>query len=181
VQLIGGLATLESASGGIELVRRFAAKAQTEGYPLPAPVLVRDVVAAESLRRDPIVAETLKLIEDVTVIVAGVGAWGDPPASRLIECFDAAEVEELKRQGVCADMCEFLFSPDGQVLRPQTKERIGIGLTRFEEARTVVVVAGGSEKRDALAAILRSGTADVVITDAGSASSLLSSLSRLPP
>jgi DNA-binding transcriptional regulator LsrR (DeoR family) len=78
-------------------------------------------------------------------------------------------------------MCGFLFSPDGQVLRPQTKERIGIGLTRFEEARTVVVVAGGSEKRDALAAILRSGTADVVITDAGSARSLLSSLSRLPP
>ena len=109
-----------------------------------------------------IVAETLKLIEDVTVIVAGVGAWSDPPASRLIECFDAAEVQELKRQGVCADMCGFLFSPDGQVLHPQTKERIGIGLTRFEEARTVVVVAGGSEKRDALAAVLRSGTADVL-------------------
>lgn len=85
VQLIGGLATLESASGGIELVRSFAAKAHTEGYPLLAPVLVRDLAAAESLRRDPIIAETLKLIDDVTVVVAGVGAWGDPCGSRMIE------------------------------------------------------------------------------------------------
>jgi DNA-binding transcriptional regulator LsrR (DeoR family) len=173
VQLIGGLATLESASGGIDLVRRFAARAQTNGYPLLAPVLVRDVAAAESLRRDPIVAEALRLIDDVTVVVAGVGAWGDCPASRLIDCFDGAEIEELKRQGVSADMCGFLFAHDGSVLHPWAEKRIGISLAKLEAARMVIAVAGGSEKRDALRAILRSGTVDVVVTDAGSATALL--------
>jgi len=175
VQLIGGLATLESASGGIELVRSFAAKANTDGYPLLAPVLVRDEAAAESLRRDPIVAETLKLIDDVTVIVAGVGAWGEPSGSRMVECFTTTEREELRRQGVCADLCGFLFTDKGEVLLESVGARIGISLAQLEAAETVVAVAGGAEKRAALAAVLRSGIVDVLITDAGSARDLLRS------
>jgi DNA-binding transcriptional regulator LsrR (DeoR family) len=175
VQLIGGLATLESASGGIELVRSFAAKAHTEGYPLLAPVLVRDLAAAESLRRDPIIAETLKLIDDVTVVVAGVGAWGDPCGSRMIECFTADELEELRRQGVSADLCGFLFTDEGEVLLHSVGGRIGISLEQLRAAQTVVAVAGGAEKRAAIAAVLRSGIVDVLITDAGSARALLRS------
>ncbi|MBA2385026.1 MAG: transcriptional regulator [Actinobacteria bacterium] len=173
VQLIGGFATLESASGGIELVRRFAEKAHADGYPLLAPLRVRDPAAAASLRRDPIVAETLRLIDEVTVVVAGIGAWGDPPASRMAECFSAREVAKLRRQGVCADMCGLLFAADGEALRAWADERIGIDAPQLEGVRTVVAVAGGVEKREALAAVLRSGVVDVVITDAGSARSLL--------
>jgi DNA-binding transcriptional regulator LsrR (DeoR family) len=173
VQLVGGLATLETASGGIELVWQLATKAHTRGYPLLAPVRVRDPAAAESLRRDPIVAETLKLIDEVTVVLAGVGAWGEPPASRMIECFDDAEVAELRERGVVADLCGFLFIENGDVLEPVTNERIGITLEQLEAAETVLAVAGGTEKRQALAAVLRSQTVDVLVTDAGSAKYLL--------
>lgn len=175
VQLIGGLATLESASGGIDLVRSFAAKANTDGYPLLAPVLVRDEAAADSLRHDPIIAETLKLIDDVTVIVAGVGTWVGPSRSRMVECFTAAEHEELRRQGVCADLCGFLFTDKGEVLLESVGARIGISLAQLEAAETVVAVAGGAEKWTALAAVLRSGIVDVLITDAASARDLLRS------
>ncbi len=175
VQLIGGLATLESASGGIELVRCFAEKANAGSYPLLAPVLVREPAVAESLRRDPIIAETLKLIDDVTVVVAGVGGWADSSASRMIECFTADELEELRGRGVCADMCGFLFTDEGDVLLQSVGARIGISLEQLQAAETVVAVAGGVEKRAALAAVLRSGIVDVLITDAGSARDLLRS------
>lgn len=178
VQLIGGLATLQSASGGIELVRSFAAKAHAEGYPLLAPVLVRDPAAAESLRGDPIIAETLKLIDDVTVVVAGVGAWGDPCESRMIECFTADELEELRGQGVSADLCGFLFTDEGEVLLQSVVSRIGIGLEQLRAAPNVVAVAGGAEKRTAIAAVLRSGIVDMLITDAGSARALLRAAQR---
>jgi DNA-binding transcriptional regulator LsrR (DeoR family) len=176
VQLVGGVATLESASGGIELVRSFAAKARAEAYPLLAPVLMRDLAAAESLRREPIVAEALALIDDVTVVVAGVGAWGDPPRSRLIDCFTADELEELRSDGVCADLCGLLFTDEGKV--PSTfagAGRIGIGLEQLRAAPNVVVIAGGTEKRAAIAAVLRTGIVDVLITDCGSARALLES------
>jgi len=172
VQLIGGLATLESASGGVELVRQLAAKASTAGYPLLAPVRLRDPAAAEALRRDPIVAETLKLIEDVTFVIAGIGSWGDPPVSRMIECFDPAEVAALRERGVVADLCGFLLTGDGQVVEPSS-ERIGITLQQLSAAGTVMAISGGTEKRLGLAAVLRSGLVDVLLTDAGSAKQLL--------
>lgn len=172
VQLIGGLATLESASGGVELVRQLAAKAHTTGYPLLAPVRLRDPAAAGALRRDPIVAETLKLIEEVTVIIAGIGSWAAPPVSRMIECFDQAEVKALREAGVVADLCGFLFTRDGEVVGPSS-ERIGITLEQLGAARTVIAISGGTEKRVGLAAVLRSGLVDVLLTDAGSARQLL--------
>jgi DNA-binding transcriptional regulator LsrR (DeoR family) len=173
VQLIGGLATLESASGGIELVRQLAAKANTRGYPLLAPVRLQNAAAADVLRRDPIVAETLKLIEDVTVVLAGIGSWGDPPVSRMIECFDEKELSVLRERGVAADLCGFLLTKEGEVLVSLEGERIGITLEQLNAAETVLAICGGTEKREALAAVLRSRMVDILITDAGSAKQLL--------
>lgn len=176
VQLVGGLSTIESASGGIELVQRFAARAHTQGYPLLAPLLVRELAAADSLRREPIVAEALGLIADVSVVVAGVGGWGKPSASRMHECFTGAELEELARRGVCADVCGFLFDAGGELVPMPAGERIGIGIERLRAAKTVIAVAGGTEKRAAIAAVLRSGIVDMLITDAGTARALVESV-----
>ncbi len=172
VQLVGGLATLESASGGIEVVRRLAAKGNATGYPLLAPVRLRDPAVADALRHDPAVAETLGLIDEVTLALAGVGSWEDPPVSRMIECFDQEEVRGLRARGVVADLCGFLLDQDGRVVQSLENERIGIALSQLQGA-TVLVICGGSDKHVALSAILRSGLADILVTDAGSAAHLL--------
>jgi len=174
VQLVGGMATVESATGGIDLVRRFAAGAGAESHPLLVPLIVRSAVAAASLRQDPLVAKTLALIDDVTVAIAGVGAW-DPPASRLIECFEGSEIEDLRQRGACADLCGLMFTSDGEILESWAEERrIGISADQLHHVPTVAAVGAGSEKRGALAAVLRSGMVDVAITDAGSARELVS-------
>jgi DNA-binding transcriptional regulator LsrR (DeoR family) len=173
VQLIGGLATLESASGGIDLVRQLAAKANTRAYPLLAPVRLRDPDAADALRRDPMVAETLRLVREVTVVLAGIGSWEQAPVSRLTECFDEAELDELRESGVVADLCGLLFTEDGKVLNSMENQRIGITLEQLGSVATVLAVCGGTEKRSALAAVLRSRVVDILVTDAGSALELL--------
>jgi DNA-binding transcriptional regulator LsrR (DeoR family) len=172
VQLVGGFATLESASGGIELVRQLAAKASTTGYPLLAPLRVRDG-AADALRQDPVISQTLGLMDQVTVVLAGVGSWGQPPASRMIECFDQDEVEALRERGVVADLCGLLLDARGEVLDQPEGERIGVSLGQLDAAGTVLAICGGVEKRQALEATLRSGLVDVLVTDAGSAGELL--------
>jgi DNA-binding transcriptional regulator LsrR (DeoR family) len=178
VQLVGGFATLESASGGIELVRQLAAKASTAGYPLLAPLRMRDP-AADALRQDPMISKTLGLLAQVTVVLAGVGAWGHPPASRMIECFDEDEVAALRAVGVVADLCGFLLNAQGDVLEQPDSERIGVSLGQLEAAGTVLAICGGTDKRAALGATLRSGLVDVLVTDAGSASELLGAKSEL--
>ena len=173
VQLVGGFVTLESASGGIELVRRLAAKAGTVGYPMLAPLRVSGRAAANALRRDPVVSKTLELMGQVTVVLAGVGSWGEPPASRMIGCFGKPEVRALRRRGVVADLCGFLINNKGKVVGPPESERIGVSLAQLDAARTVLAVCGGAEKRQALAGTLRSRLVDILVTDAGSAEELL--------
>lgn len=178
VQLVGGLATLSSASGGIELVRRFAARAHATGYPLLAPLLVRDLAAAASLRTEPVVAEALRLIDDVTVVVGGIGSWGKQSSSQMHECFSPEELEELERRGVQADAFGFLFDADGALVPLPVGERIGIGIEQLRAVKLVVVVAGGTEKRRAVAAMLASGVVDMLITDAGTAVELVGAAPR---
>ncbi|HTV12428.1 MAG TPA: sugar-binding domain-containing protein [Acidimicrobiales bacterium] len=173
VQLVGGQATMESASGGIEVVKRLASKGRATGYPLLAPLRLHEPAAVDALRRDPVIGETLELINDVNVVLAGVGAWGEPPISRMIECFSEEEVSSLRRRGVVADLCGFLFDGSGHLPGPHDNHRIGISLEQLDAAGTVLAVCGGNEKRRALAAVLRSGLVDIVVTDAGSAGELL--------
>jgi DNA-binding transcriptional regulator LsrR (DeoR family) len=174
VQLVGGMATLESAAGGIDLVRRLALRADAEGFPLVAPLIVRNAAAGESLRTEPMIAETLDLIEQVTIAIAGIGSW-DPPSSRLIEAFDDAEAAELLDRGICADICGIAVDAGGAIAdEPEVDaRRVGILPAQLEAVPTVIAVAGGTEKHRAIAAVLRSGLVDVLITDAGSARAAL--------
>jgi len=174
VQLVGGMATLESAAGGVDLVRRFALRADAEGFPLVAPLIVKTPEACASLRAEPMIAETLRLIEDVTIAVAGIGSW-KPPSSRLIEAFDPDEASTLRERGVCADLCGIMIEADGKVHVTADVEarRIGILPEQLRALPTVVAVAGGAEKHDAVSAALRSGLVDVLVTDAGTARALL--------
>ena len=119
------------------------------------------------------VAETLALLHDVTFVLAGVGAWGNPPVSRMIDCFDEDEVRDLKGRGVVADLCGLLLDRDGKLVEAIEGERIGISPEQLDTAGTALIICGGSEKRRALDAVLRSGLVDILVTDAGSAAELL--------
>jgi len=181
VQIVGGRATLESAFGGVEAARRLAEKGHAPAFPLFAPVRLRDPAAAEALRHDPVVAQTLARLHDVTFVLAGVGAWGDPPVSRMIDCFDEDEVRDLKTRGVVADVCGLLLDRRGKLVETIEGERIGISPEQLEAAATVLIICGGNEKRRALGAVLHSGLVDILVTDAGSAAELLRDVAPTKP
>jgi len=175
VQLVGGMATLESAAGGVDLIRRLALHAQAEGFPLVAPLIARNAAGGRSLRHEPSIAETVRLFDDVTIAVAGVGSWS-PPSSRLIEALGRRKAAALTRRGVCADLCGIMVASDGTVVSDHEIEaqRVGILPTQLRAIPTVVAVAGGTEKTAAISAVLRSGLVDVLVTDAGAARAVLS-------
>jgi DNA-binding transcriptional regulator LsrR (DeoR family) len=173
------MATLQSATGGVDLVRRFALRADADGFALVAPLIVRTAASGDSLRQEPMIVETLRRIEEVTIAVAGIGSW-DPPSSRLIEAFERREVERFRRQGASADLCGIMVTDDGRVLADSAIEarRIGILPAQLRAIPRVVAIAGGKEKHRAIGAVLRSELVDVLITDAGSASALLARRGR---
>jgi DNA-binding transcriptional regulator LsrR (DeoR family) len=176
VQLVGGMASLESATSGVDLVRRLALRTSAEGLALIAPLIVTTSAAAESLRHEPMIAKTLRTIDSVTIAIAGIGSW-QPPSSRLMDAFDRIEADAFLKRGVVADLCGIMIAADGTLLSPDDIDarRIGVLPTQLENMPTVVAVAGGREKHSAITAVLRSRMANVLITDAGAAHHALKS------
>jgi DNA-binding transcriptional regulator LsrR (DeoR family) len=92
-----------------------------------------------------------------------------------MECFSSGEVEAIRARGAVADLCGITFAADGSLLSSPDEDtrRIGIHPHALAALPRVVAIAGGSDKHGAIAAILRSGFVDILITDAGSARSVL--------
>ncbi|MBR23016.1 MAG: transcriptional regulator [Leifsonia sp.] len=174
VQLVGGLRS-NASTPGAELTRRLASKTGGKPFLLHAPLLVGSVKMAEALRADPSLIETTSRYRDLSVALVGIGAW-KPAQSSLQDEFSPQGRRDLEDRGAVADICTFVLDLEGQVLSSDATGR-SVGITNSELARVpeVVAVAGGEEKKEAIAASLRSGLVDTLVIDDSTAMALLAS------
>lgn len=164
VQLVGGLRS-NTSTPGAELARRLASGIGGRAFLLHAPLLVGSAAMAEALRADPSLEETTGRYGQLSVAVVGIGSW-NPAHSSLYDELHERERAELTRRGAAADICTFVLDQEGRVLESEATAR-SVGITHDELARVpeVVAVAGGVEKKDAIAASLRSGLIDTLVID----------------
>lgn len=176
VQLVGGASAGGMDVGGVELVRRLASKTGGTGFPLHAPLLVRTAGMASELRNDPSLQAVTRGYGRLTVALVGIGSW-DPPRSSLLAEIGDADRAELLAQGAVGDVCTFVVGPDGRELRSPALDRT-VGVTRDELRRVpeVIAVAGGPGKAAGIAAVLRSGLVNSLVTDSDCARLLLASV-----
>jgi DNA-binding transcriptional regulator LsrR (DeoR family) len=119
------------------------------------------------LVQSPSVQETLTLARRADVAVLGVGAL-ESNASGLIWTgyLTQKDIAWLKSKGVVGHMCAQHFDIHGQMLDVDLNRRaIGIGLENLRSIDTVIAVAGGEEKAQAILGAIRGRYLDVLITD----------------
>ncbi|RUR01666.1 sugar-binding transcriptional regulator [Labedella endophytica] len=181
VQLVGGVRPTPLGSrsptrpsrSGRDIVQALAGRLGAEAVPLDGPLLLESARTAALLRRDPSVAETIARFGDVTTALVGIGSWS-PPSSSLVEAVTGEERRALVREGAVADVCGIVLGGDGRAVRSALPDRmIGIDATALGAVRNVVAVASGIDKAAAVAACLRSGLVDVLVTDAATAARVL--------
>lgn len=173
VQMVGGVRAGQMDVGGVELVRRLSAKTGGRAYPLHAPLLVRTPSMAAELRTDPSLADAISCYDRLSLALVGIGSW-NPPKSSLHFEFTADERQRLLDSGAIADMCTLVFDNDGQLIKSPALDRaIGITYEQLKRVPEVIAVAGGTEKVGAISAMLRSGLVNTLVTDSGTARSLL--------
>lgn len=147
------------------------------------PVFLRvpGVVATPALRdavhSDPHVAHALTLLDSLDVAFLGVG-----PAdvhSRLQagdRYFTPDQLEQARSAGAIGQINQRFLDRDGRPLAtPLDGLVVGSTLAQVRAARQRVVVAGGPDKGAAIAAALRGGWVDVLITDVRTAEDLVHS------
>ena len=116
--------------------------------------------------------EARRIAGEASFSLVGVGEVG--PRSFLASCgvLTAAETRELTEAGARGEVLGHFFDAEGALVQTGLHARVISIVPRAGPDRAVIAVAGGAEKIGALAAVLRSGVTNGLITDEPTAHAL---------
>ncbi|QGU00358.1 hypothetical protein SYNTR_1764 [Candidatus Syntrophocurvum alkaliphilum] len=123
---------------------------------------------AEILKKDANISKLIKNIKFSNILIHGIGPAIDMAKRRGLS---ELEINFLKKQKALAESLRYYYDKVGNIVY----ELPGIGLEKkdLENVETIVAVAGGSNKTDAIEAVLNSKQLNVLITDEGAAKKIL--------
>ncbi|WP_299999114.1 sugar-binding transcriptional regulator [uncultured Cedecea sp.] len=173
VQAAGAQPGMEFTHNSIELVHRIAAIGGGKAYPIYVPMWVDNPETAQNLLLEPSIAAVHKMYDSLDVLLTGIGSWS-PAESCMFHTFPAEWKKEVLQAGVCADICTTIIDHQGVAI-PSPLDKVGLSMVaeQVRKVRQVVAIAGGLEKREAIAATLKGQWVTTLVTDAGVARYLL--------
>lgn len=175
VQMLGGLGPVDALEHSTALAQRIAQRFNARLRLLPAPGIVSTRAAAQALRSDSQIADTLALAARADVAVVGLGV--PLPGSVLLRdgaIIDENELECLRGAGAVGDIGLRYIDAYGRPVDVEIQERvIGLTIEQIRDIPRVIGVAGGEAKTEVIRAALRGQILDVLVTDHATARALL--------
>jgi len=166
VPLVGGVGQVTPGIHANELASRLAERLDGRVHLLHAPAVVAQRGVRDALLSDPDVREALEAARRSQVALVGLGAL--VASSTLVRSgyFTADDLKALRRRGAVGDVCTRMFTRDGLPADAALDRRIlAVELDDLRRIPTVVGVAGGMEKAEAIAGALRGRLVNVLVTD----------------
>jgi DNA-binding transcriptional regulator LsrR (DeoR family) len=164
VQILGGLGDPSAEKHAHGLVTQLARLVQGEAHFLDAPGIV-DSKAAADVAQDPHVRETMALFDRITVALVGIC-----PVEPCDNRFSVAELQALEAKGAAGNICLHFFDARGEeIVDPPDFRVFGLESARLKSIPSVVGIAGGRRKYQAILGALRGRWINVLITDQFSA------------
>jgi deoxyribonucleoside regulator len=166
VPLVGGVGQVTPGIHANELASRLADRLGGRVHLLHAPALLarRDVRTA--LLSDPGVRDALDLARRSEVALVGIGAL--IASSTLVRTgyFTPDDLKALRHKGAVGDICTRSYTRDGLPADGVLDRRIlAVDLDDLRRIPTVIAVAGGLEKAEAIDGALRGRLVGVLVTD----------------
>lgn len=162
VSLLGGLPRRIS-TGPFDVIHRIAEKTSAEADLLPVPMFANSAADATVLRAQRGVAEALALAARASLKLAGIGAVSDAAMLPMAGMVAPPEVAELRAAGAVGEVLGRYFAIDGTLVDTPLHDRVvSIPVAAMQG---LVAVAGGADKIQAIAAVLRSGLLGGLVTD----------------
>lgn len=174
-QLVGGNGDPRVQVDATRLIDRFASLTGAQPEFLSTPGLVNDPAVRDALLADPAVTGVLQIWNQLSVALLGVGSIEPSPLlQRSGNAIDPEQQAELKQLGAIGDVCIRFFDQDGNLINSQFNDRVlAITPKQLKAVPRRIGVAGGSEKLTAIAAAVKGGWINTLITDLNTAQYLL--------
>lgn len=124
--------------------------------------------AYQSLIQDPNIREIVDVIRSARIVLHGIGEAMVMARRRKV---DQATIDALLQDGALAEAFGYYFDKNGVVVHKMST--LGLRLEDIQRIETVIAVAGGRSKGESIAAVLRYGHEDVLVTDEAAALEML--------
>ncbi|KUG03841.1 hypothetical protein ASZ90_018738 [hydrocarbon metagenome] len=123
---------------------------------------------AEMLKKDIHIKDMLQLIKTSSILIHGIG-----PAMEMADRRGLSPpiISMLKEKNAVAEAFRYYFDEKGNIV--YEVPGIGLEMSDLSNIETVVAVAGGKQKAEAIKAVLGHGQLDVLITDEGAAREII--------
>jgi lsr operon transcriptional repressor len=141
---------------------------------VPSPLVASSPALAAALRAEPSIRRVLDHAITADVALISVGTPDDDATLTEIGYMTTEEAESLRRAGATGDILGQFFDGDGTLLDHELHlRRIGLELHELRRIPTVIGVAGGHAKVDAILSALRGRHLDVLVIDEETAAEVL--------
>ncbi len=123
---------------------------------------------AAALKKDIHISEVINTIKSAHILVHGIGPAMEMAGRRGLS---ALEIEFLQKHAAMGEALRYYFDRWGKIIFEIPG--IGLELNDLQNIRLIVAVAGGSNKAEAIEAVLKNGQENVLITDEGAAKQII--------
>jgi deoxyribonucleoside regulator len=166
VQIAGGLADGRPGIQGHELVRQI-----TEHYPasratyLHAPSIVDSAAICEAVLADRSVQAALAVAAQSEVALVGIGEMAEGATLMKASHILSADRAALLAQGAVGSMNARFYDTDGRPVGHLDRRTVALEWRELQAIPTVIAVAAGEEKAEAIRGAARTGCIDVLVID----------------
>ncbi|MGM0420193.1 MAG: sugar-binding transcriptional regulator [Bacillota bacterium] len=133
---------------------------------VPDNLKVENITA---IKMEPSIQKTLDVLSKANILIHGVGNAQEMSTRRGM---DQAEIDEILSRGAIGEAFGYYFNIDGDIV--YSTPSIGLNLEELKDIDTVIAVAGGENKAEAIRAVVSSEYQDVLVTDEETAKRIIS-------
>ena len=116
--------------------------------------------ALTSILKDPEIKKVINIIKSVDLLVFGIGRADDMARRRELP---TSTIEKLENLQAVAEAFGYYFNKKGEIVYEMPT--IGISFKDFEKISTVIGVAGGAKKADAIVSVAKLKKSMILVTD----------------
>lgn len=175
VEMLGDLGSPTLQHSAARATQAMAAALGAEPVFLRTPGVVATSSLREAALADAHVRRALTLLDELDVAFVGVGPAAVHSQLHAGDSyFTPEQLAQARAAGAAGQLNQRFLDGSGRPLQtPLDDLVVGSTLEQLRRARRRVVVAGGADKRGSIAAMLRGGWVDLLVTDLETARSLL--------
>jgi len=172
-QIGGGIGTIEGTDNPA-LTTMLGQKMSANAHVIQAPIIVRNKSIRDTLFKENIIRETLKIARKADIVMFGVGLVTAESPLWQSGFLGSKEATILKKAGAVGAICGRFFNEQGNQCWQDLADRtIGLRLNELKKIKHKVLIATGKEKLQGILGALKGDLVDVLIVDMETAQCLL--------